>query len=138
MTPFQHMCDTILFLDIDEMINLQTQRISSIRSLGNMSPASLTSMIFVDAIANMLLKIQVYIVYHDFKTDDSTWLDFDEDVWSQLPHATYAPIVVQLSTPIVAAPGSITASPRFPSAAAALHHLMPGATRHCKFGLNDC
>ena len=105
MTPFQHICESILFLDTNDMRTLKTQRIRSIRSLGKISPAALTSMNFVDTITNTLLEIQAYIVYHDFKIDDATWLAFNEDLWAQLPHATYSPIVFQLPTPIVIAPG---------------------------------
>ena len=67
-------------------------------------------------------------MYHDFKIDDATWLAFDEYLWAQLPHATYVPSVVQLPTPIVTAPGPITASPQFPTATAALPYLISGAT----------
>ena len=111
------------------MKTLQIQSIRSIISLGKMSPAALIFMNFVDAITNTLFKIQTYIVYHDFKIDDAAWLNFDANVWAQLSHATYAPSVVQLHTPIVTPSRPITASPRFPTAAATFPHLMPGATR---------
>ena len=84
---------------------------------------------FVDSIANTLLEIQAYLVYHYFKIDDVTWLDFDEDLWAQLPRATYVPSIVQLLIPIVTKPRPITASPRFSTATAALPHLIPGAAR---------
>ena len=73
ITPFQHMCDNILFLHTDEMEILQTQRIRSIISLGNISPSALTSMNCVDAITNTLLENEAYIIYHDFEIDDATW-----------------------------------------------------------------
>ena len=101
LTICQHMCDNILFFDTYDMRILQTQRIRHIRSLGNMSPTVLTSMDFVDEITNTLPEIQLYIVYHDFKIDDATWLVFDENLWTKLPHTTYTPSVVQLTTPIV-------------------------------------
>ena len=99
--------------------------------MGNMPPVALISMNFVNVIASMILDIQAYIVYHDFKTADVTWLDFDDNSWAQLPRATYIPSVVQLITSIVTIPGSINTSPRLTTVAATLPHLIPSIAGTC-------
>ena len=89
-TPFQHIIDNILFLDTNEIDTLMIHEINSIRSIGTMSSATLTSMNFADVITITLRQFQAYIVYHKFNIDTVTWLNFDEDLCGQLSHHTFA------------------------------------------------
>ena len=118
LTPFQHVVQNILFLDADEMKALTRLRIHSIRTIGLITHEILRDLNFADVISITLLQLKAYIVYHDFKIEDSTWLAFDENLWAQLPHHEFSPASAA-TTPTGPIP------PRFPAAAAALAHLAP-------------
>ena len=118
LTPFQHVVQNILFLDADEMKALTKVRIHSIRTIGLITHEILRDLNFADVISITLLQLKAYIVYHDFKIEDSTWLALDENLWAQLPHHEFSPASAA-TTPTGPIP------PRFPAAAAALAHLAP-------------
>lgn len=47
----------------------------------------------VDTIADILLQFQTYVVYQKFNIDTATWLNFNEMLWAQLPHHTFATVL---------------------------------------------
>ena len=80
LTPFRHVVQNILFLDVDEMKAITKLRIHSIRTIGLITHEILRDLNFADVISITLLQLKAYIVYHDFKIEDSTWLALNEDL----------------------------------------------------------
>ena len=130
-TLFQHIVDNILFLNMDEIQILKNHEINSIRSIGTMSYATLTSMNFAHVIAITLRQFQAYIVYHKFNITTATWLNFDEDLWAQLPHHTFATSLSSDMSSIPPYPISISSSNPSKSITPTLQDLItPSDTPH--------